>query len=230
MNDARKKMLDKVRAILAKTMSNGCTEDEAMAALAKARELMATYEIDESELKAEDQEKARIYKSGLSDPYEIKCGLCNPVGRFTRCKGYNEIKERQGICFCGLESDVIFAEWLLATLQRFIMRALRNYQGNRSKFHLPNSNHTSTSFVIGCTARIAERLRELTPVEPIGKGLVVSRNALIDAELARNGIELFKANRSSRNINIHAANAGSKAGNDARFNRPVGTGGRLMLK
>ena len=38
MNDSRKKMLDKVRAILAKTMDNGCTEDEAMTALAKARE------------------------------------------------------------------------------------------------------------------------------------------------------------------------------------------------
>ncbi len=46
MNDARKKMLERVKAILAKTMDNGCTEGEAMAALAKARELMATYEID----------------------------------------------------------------------------------------------------------------------------------------------------------------------------------------
>jgi hypothetical protein len=40
-NDARKKMLKRVRALLAKTMARGCTEGEAMAALEKARELMA---------------------------------------------------------------------------------------------------------------------------------------------------------------------------------------------
>ncbi len=46
----RKKMLELVRAIMSKTVANGCTEGEAMAALAKARELMAAYEISESEL------------------------------------------------------------------------------------------------------------------------------------------------------------------------------------
>ena len=66
MNDSRQKMLDRVRAILAKTMDNGCTEGEAMAALQKARELMAAYEISEAELNVtQEQEKATVRKERL---------------------------------------------------------------------------------------------------------------------------------------------------------------------
>lgn len=54
MVDSRKKMLDRIRAML---NNEGRTEAEMMAFLAKARELMATYEIDESDLK-EAAEKA----------------------------------------------------------------------------------------------------------------------------------------------------------------------------
>lgn len=231
MNDSRKKMLEKVRAILSKTMDNGCTESEAMAALAKASELMATYDIKESELDQDlDKEGATIFKSAVIDPYDIKFGLAVPVGKFTRCRVWNGKSQGYGISYCGLESDVIFAEWLMGTLQRFIMRALREFQGERSRTKVANSRYTSASFVMGCVARIAERLRELTPVEQTGKGLVISRNALINAELARHGIVLHKGGKDRRNADESSVRAGIKAGDGARFNRPINNGGRLMLK
>jgi hypothetical protein len=40
VTDNRKSTLAKIKALLAKTTENGCTEDEAMAALDKAREMM----------------------------------------------------------------------------------------------------------------------------------------------------------------------------------------------
>lgn len=55
-SNSRKKMLDRIRAML---NNEGRTEAEMMAFLALARELMATYEIDESDLK-EAAEKATI--------------------------------------------------------------------------------------------------------------------------------------------------------------------------
>ena len=231
MNDSRKKMLDKVRAILAKTMDNGCTEDEAMTALAKARELMATYDIDETELNVKQEaEKAKIIKGDPTDPYGIKKTIAVAVGRLTRTLAFNDARNNTGINFVGLESDVIFASWLLETLRRFVMRALRNYQADRSKKRIQNSNHLSVSFVIGCAERIREKLRELTPVETVGNGLVVSRKALIMAELERNGITLNKGRKSTREVDPNAAKKGFQAGNSARFDRPVGQGGRLMLK
>lgn len=224
VSDARKKMLEKVRAILAKTMGNGCTEEEAMTALAKARELMATYEISEEDVAAFEQEQSAIHKTGPSDPYDIKKNLCTAVGRFTRTSGFNGVKNKWGITFVGLESDVIFATWLLDTLQRFVMRALREYQRKNSVNGHRNSNYTSASFVVGCAFRIGEKLKELTVETP------AKNKEIIAIELARNGIVLSKGRRSGKELDERATRAGMNAGDSVRFDRPVGAGGTRMLK
>lgn len=214
MNSARKKMLDRIRAML---NTEGRTEAEMMAFLAKARELMATYEINEAQLQ-EEAEKATIYKTAAQDPYEIKRGLSVNVGKFTRCKAFID---RDGlITFAGKESDIIFAKWLLDTLQHFIMRALREYQKQRSLKGMTNSNYTSVSFVRGCTSRINEKLKILAPVD------WAKSHELILKEL---NIVVSKERSSKFEVNS-AAMAGHAAGNHARFDRPVESGGRRMLK
>lgn len=225
MNNARKKMLEKVKAILSKTMENGCTEEEAMSALAKARELMATYEIDETEIAAFDREEVKIHRSIIDDPYEIKKNLRTSVGQFTRCRAYDSsAKGHYGASFIGLESDVIFAKWLLETLQHFVMRALRDFQKQNAKEGAGNNNLKSASFVVGCVARIAEKLKLLTPVEwNVNK-------AVIEAKMAEKGITLYKSAKDNRPIDGNSAAAGYKAGNSATFNRPVSAGGGKYLK
>ncbi len=216
MSDARKKMLDRVRAML---NTEGRTEEEMMAFLAKARELMATYDINESELK-EAAEKAEIHKTAPSDPYEIKKNLCVNVGRFTSTKAFRDREEV--INFAGKPSDIIFATWLLDTLQRFVMRALRSHQKeliNKGKFH--SNNLTSASFVAGCAYRINEKLKELAPVN------WAKTQELIVSEL---NMSLTKSRRTSRNVSEKDAAAGIKAGDSARFDRPVGQGGMRYLK
>ena len=219
MNDTRKKMLERVKAILSKTMENGCTEGEAMAALAKARELMATYEIDEKELQ-NVTEKAQIHKTAVSDPYEIKRNLSVNVGKFTSCKAFRD--KEDVINFAGKESDIIFATWLLDTLQRFVMRALRNYQKEKiikGAFH--SNNLTSVSFVLGCASRINEKLKELAPID------WAKTQDLIVKELNMN---LTKSRRSERNVDEKSVKAGMEAGKYARFDRPVEHGGGKYLK
>lgn len=219
--DARKKMLERVKAILAKTMDNGCTEGEAMAALAKARELMATYEIDEKELDALNIEKTTRFRTEARDPYDIKRGLSVNVGKFTRCKAF---RDRDGVInFAGKESDIIFATWLLDTLQRFVMRALREYQKQRAVKGgmYANSNYTSASFVIGCASRINEKLKELAPLD------WAKAQELIVKELNMN---LTKSRAGRRNIHESSSKAGFEAGGSARFDKPVEQGGRKLLK
>lgn len=220
MSDARKKMLDKVKAILAKTMDNGCTEGEAMAALAKARELMAAYDIDEKELQ-DVAEKAQIHKTAPSDPYDIKRNLCVNVGRFTNCKAFRDREEV--INFAGKPGDIVFATWLLDTLQRFVMRALRAYQKdlivNKGAYH--SNNLTSASFVAGCAHRINEKLKELAPVN------WATTQELIVKEL---NMSLTKSRGRSKELNAKSVAAGAKAGEYARFDRPVSEGGQLKLK
>lgn len=215
MKDTRKKMLERIRAMM---NTEGRTEAEMMAFLAKARELMATYEIDESEL--EDQaEKATTFKTAVADPYEIKRNLSVNVGKFTSTVAFRDLEEI--INYAGKESDILFATWLLDTLQRFVMRALRQYQADRARKHLGNSNWTSASFVIGCTARINDKLAELIPVT------WAKNKELILKEL---NMALTKSSRSDKEVDQNAAKMGKKAGNSARFDKPVGQGGQLRLK
>lgn len=218
--ETRKKLLERIKAILAKTMANGCTEGEAMAALAKARELMATYEIDEKELQEFDREKITTFKTENRDPYEIKRNLCVNVGKFTRCKAY---RDRENVInFAGKESDIVFASWLLDTLQMFVMRELRAYQKKliTEKGIGHSNNLTSASFVIGCTHRINEKLKELAPLD------WAKTQELIVSEL---GMQLTKSRGSNRNISEKDAKAGFEAGEHARFDKPVGSDGKGRL-
>jgi hypothetical protein len=164
-NDARKKMLERVRALLAKTTVNGCTQGEMMAALGKARELMATYELSESDLQPET-ERAYIGATGDGDPYQIKWHLMYGVGRFTRCVSWRSRRDGNiNIKFCGLDSDVAFATWLLDMLQAYVMRELKNFRAARLRDEGRCPRIMSSSFVHGATERIEARLIELTPEE-----------------------------------------------------------------
>lgn len=55
MEHTRKKALERVKALLAKTVANGATQGEAKAAREKARELMATHRIAEPEVRLPTQ-------------------------------------------------------------------------------------------------------------------------------------------------------------------------------
>jgi Protein of unknown function (DUF2786) len=232
MNDSRKKMLERVRAILAKTISNGCTEGEAMAALAKAQELMDAYDISEAELGlTEEIESVLVHENKCADPYKIKAGLAYSIACFTRRRGWRGGSE-YAYGFAGLESDVAFATWLLDTLATFALRELKAYQARRKANGLCNPRIVSVSFVRGCAERIGERLRELTPSAPItttGKAMTVSRNALIAEAMKKAGIVL-RNSRSYVRLDGASYGAGQAAGNAARFDRPVSAGsGALRL-
>ncbi len=215
-SDSRKKMLERIRAML---NTEGRTEAEMMAFLAKARQLMATYEISEADLN--QAEKATIFKTAPADPYDIKRGLSVNVGKFTSCKAFRDREEV--INFAGKESDIIFATWLLDTLQRFIMRSLRQYQRelivNKGGNH--SNNLTSVSFVAGCAHRINEKLKELAPID------WAKTQELIVKEL---NMSLTKSRKSSKELSQGAVAAGFEAGKHARFDRPVTAGGQLKLK
>lgn len=217
MTEARQKLLNKIRAML---NSNGRSEEEAMAFLKKAAEMMATYEVTQAELDAAAKEKMTHHKTAVNDPYEIKRNLSVNVGKFTSCKAYRDREDV--ICFAGRESDIIFADWLLDTLQRFVMRALREYQADRAKRKgkWANNNLTSSSFVAGCTHRINEKLKELTPLD------AAKYQELIVKEL---GLKLVKNKRDDNKIHAGSAASGMEAGKHARFDRPVGSDGKGRL-
>jgi hypothetical protein len=222
MSISREKVFSTIRAIMAKTMDNGCTEAEAMSALEKARVMMDAYEVTAEDL-AFDSEKPSIVNDALFDPHGIRSNLCGSVSRFCDVQSWRDTYTGTR-SWCGFSGDVEFAKWLLETLATFVERELAA--------HLAASNEPKgerrrliNGFVIGCTNRISERLREMMPnratISSNSNALIVSKQGMIKAALDAAGIKL-RSSRSRRVINFGSLNAGRSAGNDASFNRPVG--------
>lgn len=212
----RSKLLNKVRALLAKTTANGCTEAEAMSALGKAREMMDAYEITEADLQLTG-ETASILNASPGDTHQIKSQLAVAVARFCDCKAWSAT---DGIRFCGLRSDVDFAVWLHDYLAAFVRRELTAFLA-RNPGPPGTRRRLITGFVLGASNRISTRLVELArpAATPNGRALVVAKNALITEAMA--GLNLRQPRHRGRRVRLDAYEAGKSAGDRANFGRPV---------
>jgi hypothetical protein len=220
----RDSLLDKIRALMSKTVDNGCTEAEALAALDKARAMMDAYEVTEADLQLSKAEGAILRKEppGSKDPHGIKRGMAVAVAKFCDCKVW---RSQEGLTFCGLKSDAQFATWLLDNLTSFVQAELMNHligclapKGERR----PIIN----GFVMGATNRISERLKQLcaqseTVASTNSRALVVVKSTAIADKMKELGITLGKARGSARSINRDSYAAGQGAGERASFGRPV---------
>jgi len=238
MTIERESVLNKIRALLAKTMENGCSEAEALAALGKAQAMRDAYAVTEAELNLTKEEKAILRREppGTKDPHRIKWFLVGAVSKFCNCEGWRRRRDDGGgIVFCGLPSDAQFASWLLDTLANFVQAEIVNFLMEAE----PSNEDRSAAirgFVLGITERISERLRELceqsvTLATSNAKALVVVKDAAIKAKLDELGIHLCAASSSCGTWDPSSYNAGRAAGDRASFGRPVsGRNATLRLR
>jgi hypothetical protein len=226
----RSKMLDKVRALLAKTISNGCTEAEAFAALAKARALIDAWEISDEELELTREEKAILRADKGSDRHSIKLYLAPSVARFCGVRIWTRGGPKGGFEFCGLPADVDLAQWLLDHLRQFVLVELAEFLCSdiRPRGH---RRRVINGFALGCTGRIAERLDELTrQSQAAAKASASGGRALVLANIKAEAIAAFidgAGFKVSRGRPLHRVSdhdsktAGRAAGERATFGRPV---------
>src|SRR5215831_18168945 len=195
MTIERESVLNKIRALLAKTMENGCSEAEALAALGKAQAMRDAYAVTEAELNLTKEEKAILRREppGTKDPHRIKWFLTAAVSKFCNCKGWRERRDQGGgMVFCGLPSDAQFATWLLDTLTAFVQAEIVNFLMEDAPSN-EDRREAIRGFVLGCTERISERLRELCEQSAAlatsnAKALVVIKDAAVQAKLDELGI------------------------------------------
>jgi hypothetical protein len=224
VNEDRKELLKRIRALLSKTVENGCTEGEELAALAKARAWMDTYEVTETDLQLAKDEGVvlRKEKPGTKDPHGIKSNMSQAVSKFCDCTCWRD--REGGLVFLGLASDVQFATWLLDHLTGYVLTELANHLMGDVAVDVQRRK-VINGFVDGMTGRIAERLRELCkPQETASansRALVVTKQGMIKAKMAELGISLRSCGGSGRQHDDGSFNAGRAAGNRASFGRPV---------
>ncbi len=233
-------VMRRVRALLSKTIENGCTESEAFAALAKAQEMMAEHGLTLSDVDAEkfiSKVAASVNATGIDWKRDLAMGVATLTG--TYC--YIDTGTKK-IIFAGRESGALFADWLVQVLSSFVNRAALNYVAAqplaaRQSYRATASNDlfgrsTSVvrqdvrmrgaaihSFGVGCVDRINARLQELCTRETLEAHKAAKRKLECD------GMSFGRAKSTTRAIGDAAAmRAGMQAGDAATFNRPVNQG------
>jgi hypothetical protein len=152
----------RIAALLAKTVARGCTEAEAIAAAAKAAELMREYGIAESDLTIDEQSaKSRSVGRSARDQLWGVVGHCtNTVSIFD---AGNSTTDRR-LVFVGYAPGPEIATYLFQVLNRAIDVAIADFKNStfyRRRRTTTTKRKAVEDFTIAMTWRLMARLCEL---------------------------------------------------------------------
>jgi hypothetical protein len=231
----RNSIIDKIKALLAKTTENGATEAEMLSALDKASAMIDAYDVSDEELQVAKDEAAMLHTDppDLKDPHKIKWRLSHGVAQFCGVQIFRS-RHQTGLKCIGMPSDVQFAMWLLDCLADFVFAEL---YAHLIGCLAPQSERgvVIRSFTEACCQRIVDRLLALVERSKEartsnGRELVVIKDAAIKAFMQDNNIRIRACSGySPSTVDAAAQTAGHAAGDRATFGRPV-TGAAGVLR
>jgi hypothetical protein len=232
----RNAIVEKIKALLSKTRENGCTEEEELSALAKARAWQDAHEITDDELHLSREEKAILHdesEADARDTHNIKGQLGHAVGHYCNARIFRD-RSKAGLTFVGFKSDIDNATWLLGHLADFVHDKLFEFLLDCLAPEGKERKQEIRGFVIGCTGRINARLIEMchqsrTERTTNGNALVVIKDQAIKEFMEAEGICL-RSSHSRAGFSDGAHAAGRSAGDRASFGKPVsGAGATLRI-
>jgi hypothetical protein len=221
MNGSLDSLLKRLQALRARTVENGCTEGEALAAAAKVAELLDRHDLSLSDLEIRAAPCERLaYETHLRK--RIPLDECiGAIAAFCDCKVWRE-KNAAGeaaYVFFGLRADVEVAHYLTGLVDGAVRTELGRYKTSAEyKSFRHQERHTANaSFALGMVARIADRLIAMKEArdranESTGRSLVVTKSAVVESELARLDLQLRTVEAPRRLVDPLAYDAGGMAG------------------
>ncbi|MGY3448866.1 DUF7168 domain-containing protein [Bradyrhizobium sp. USDA 4353] len=229
------KLKARIQALRAKTIANGCTEDEALAAAAKVAELLDRHDLSLSdlELKASSCER-KVYETHRKKRIPID-DCIGAIALFCDCRVWRE-KNTAGdniYVFFGLPADVEVAHYLTELIDNSVRAELGRYKTtiDYARFRHQDRHLANASFALGMVASIAERLVAMKKSRDqanasSGRGLVVVKTSVVDAEFGKLDLNLRSARSTSRTVSMTAYEAGGAAGATVAINPGLGGGAK----
>ena len=154
------KILDRVRALLAKAEST-TFEEEASALTSKAQELMARHAIDIAMLDSRSASRvgAAARRIHIDDPYvDAKCSLLSVVATENRCKAISTSSLAFSTIF-GFDADLDIVELLFTSLLTQATTAMIAVGSTIDRSGRSRTKSFRQAFLLAFASRIGERLR-----------------------------------------------------------------------
>jgi hypothetical protein len=207
------KLRTRIAALLAKTVANGCTEAEALAAAAKAAELLDRHNLTIGEVElARSPCRRHLYRP----PRKLRAAMeacAAAIAHYCDCKAWIEKDAEGPLCvFFGLETDLELAASVLPMVEAALRAGAEAYK--RSRKVVSYRHDESGSFLIGMALGMADKLVALKDRRAAGNGrdLVPVKRARVDAEFAQLGLSFKPGGPSGRKLWVGAFDAGMVAG------------------
>jgi hypothetical protein len=211
------KLKGRLQALRAKTMANGCTEDEALAAAAKVAQLLDQHDLSLSDLEIRQEQ---CEKSAIDTRRKQRqpISACVPaIAEYCDCKVWLE-KDEGGIryVFFGLRPGIEMAHYVYDVIAAALRGGWEDYvRGQRVIRHRRDEKG---SFQFGMAVSIAEKLtvmkteRDDANRRSSGRDLVVVRHAIVEAEYEKLNLALRRGRASGKKVEASAFQAGQAAG------------------
>jgi len=221
----------RIQALRAKTIANGCTEEEALAAAAKVAELLDRHDLSVSDLDLRDTACARIEIETRRKQRQPISACIPAIATYCDCKVWRESDAEGQIryVFFGLPASLELAQYVhdvIATAMQAEwdrhVRASRLVRYGRDE---------KGSFLFGMAVSLADRLvemkseRDQATRDSSGRDLVVVRQAVVETEFAKLDLTLRRGRTSGKRVAADAFAAGQAAGRTVTIRPAVGTRG-----
>jgi hypothetical protein len=215
------KLKVRIQALRAKTIDNGCTEDEALSAAAKVAELLDRHDLSltDVELRAAPCER-RSFETYRKKRVPLD-DCIGAIAHFCDCRVWRE-KNAAGensYAFFGLRSDIEVAHYLAELIDTAVRAELGRFKTSAeySRFRHQDRHLANASFALGMVASIADKLVAMKASRDhvnhgSGRGLVVLKTSVVDAEFDKLDLKLRTQRGSSRTVSMTAYEAGGAAG------------------
>ena len=221
------KLKTRIQGLRAKTIDNGCTEGEALAAAAKVAELLDRYDLSLSDVEIREAPcERREYETHRKKRIPLD-DCIGAIAHFCDCRVWRE-KNPAGearYVFFGLRSDIEVAHYLTELIDSAVRAELGRYKttSDYQRFRHQERHLANASFALGMVASIADKLMAMKAGRDkanrdTGRDLVVLKAAVVDSELEKLGLALRTAPRAGRMVAPMAYEAGGAAGASLAIN------------
>jgi hypothetical protein len=223
-------LVQRIRALRAKTVAQGCTEQEALAATEKAAELLDRYGLSLSELEFRAQPCDGI---GIQTNRRrfAPIDTCVPmIAAFFDCRAWVEQVPGQTLryVFFGLRGDVAAAQYMYDLVEQAFQTETDAFRASELYAQMVGERRSATnSFQVGLGRGICGKLAQMQAERASnrrsasGRDLVPVKAAMVEDELAKLGLDLHTRELGrGRRVLAEAYAAGEVAGQRFEF-RPA---------